>query len=348
MSQCWSKAAILCAMALSCVPAMADGDGASRVSGAGLVVLRPKATKLRLQLALGERGDDMTQTEKRLDRKCDAIRTALLAAKATPGSIHIDAIRLAGVLRAVGTMGPMQQQGEREKWYYPMAQQQAPPPEQRDVSSSPASPERHDPRITLQTQITAEWPLQAATTAQLLVEADGIVRRVHERMIQEKTLAVAANEKAAESIASSGKQSDKPPQEQDTPAALTSEPLYLFVATISQKQLREAYAKAYESATADATRKASITGSAIGPALDIDLAAARYDASAEDTFESSYPASILSPSSVAPIKVEPPAGATRAGSVEVVNYDPSSIVYSIFIHATFRLHTPSDRNTESK
>lgn len=118
MSRHWTKVVVASALAFCCVPALADGDETSSISGTGQVVLRPKATTLRFQLTLSERGDDMEQVEKSLGRKCEALCKALLAAKAASGSIRIDTARLVGGLRAVGAAIQGQQPWGKGKWQY--------------------------------------------------------------------------------------------------------------------------------------------------------------------------------------------------------------------------------------
>jgi hypothetical protein len=366
----WSEVVVAGALAFCFIPAVADGDETSTISGTGQVVLRPKATMFRFQLALSERGDDMQQTEKSLDRKCEVIRKALLAAKATPGSIRVDTARLTGGLRAVGAMIQQQHWG-KSKWQYqtpvqkPQQQFQSPglTPGPNQEPQTPVPPERREPRITLQTQVIAEWPLQGSTAAQLLVEADGIVRRVHEQI-----LPLVPRKKASGSRAISNDQGDEPfapnepannapnpnpvpnelPGTDDAPAADLYLPTYLFVGVISQEQLHAAYVRAFKEATADAAMKADIAGLVLSQLSYFDVSRPRPDGETDPFGSSDTTVPIMPGMSLSPVGVGRPAAVGRAGTVETINYDPSSLQYPVSVNVTFRMQPSSDRKTESK
>jgi hypothetical protein len=366
----WSEVVVVCALAFCCVSAVADGDEISSISGTSQVVLRPKATMLRFQLTLSERGDDMEQVEQSLDRKCEALRKALLAARATPGSIRADSVRLAGGLRAVGVPIQGQVPWGKGKWQYqtpvqkPIQQQFQPPSSPPTANQGPPNqgpPERREPRITLQTEVTAEWPLQAATVARLLVEADGIVRRVHKQILplvpkkEAGSSRLTANE-AAEPFAPNEPANNaplpnpgasEPFDADDAPKADVYGPTYLFVGVISREQLHEAYVRAFKEAKADAAAKADIAGFVLGRLSYFDVSRPRPDGET-DPFGSIVPSTTPIPSdaTLPPLGIGRAAG--RAGAVETSNYDPSSLQYSVSVNVTFRLQPSSDRSTESK
>jgi uncharacterized protein YggE len=377
MLQHWIKIVVAAALALTCMTAVAENDENGSASGAGQVTLRPKATMLRFQLALSERGDDMEQVEKSLARKCEAFRKALLAAKAMPGSIRIDTVRLAGGLRAVGPLIQGQQPWGKGKWQYQKPAQM--PPQQQFQSPSltppasqgppsPTPPERREPRITLQTQIAAAWPLQASTAPKLLVEADGIVRQVHEQILPiiprkrastsrpasdnqtEEPFAAnpAANNSPAPNPGSNNQAANEPFDSDDSSNVEVCVPTYVFVGVVSQNELHEAYIKAFKDASADAKAKADVAGLAVGRLNYLEVSRPRVD-SESDPFGSPYSSTPELPGGMLPpVGVGHAAAAGHAGSVEVANYDPSSLQYSVSVSVNFRLQPLRDRAAESK
>jgi hypothetical protein len=212
----------------------------------------------------------------------------------------------------------------------------------------------------LQTQIVAEWPLQAATAARLLVEADGIVRRVHEQILplipQKKASSAAANsnEQTDEPLAPNEPANNAPAANQganepfgadDAPTVDAYEPTYVFVGVISREQLHEAYVRAFKEATADATAEAEIAGLTLGRLSYLDVSRARSEGEA-DPFGS--PATYATP--IVPDGTLPPAGIGRAaavghaGTVETTNYDPSSLQYPVSVNVNFHLKSSSEQH----
>jgi uncharacterized protein YggE len=363
---------VACALASFCLPALAENEENGSVSGVGQAAFRPNATMLRFQLALSERGDDMEQVEKSLLGKCEAFRKALLAAKATPGSIRIDTVRLAGGLRAVGSLLPQYQQSGKARWQYQkpvqMPRQKVPTPGTPPAVQEPprpASAERREPRITLQTQITVDWPLQATTAAKLLVEADGIVRQVYGQTLpiipQKKsdTLPPVADGPPEEPFAANNslpnpnqgannQAANGPFDSDDSSNADAYAPTYVFVGVVSSEQLHEMYGKAFKDATADAKARAGVAGLAIGRLSFVDISRSRSYGESEPFGSSSTPAPVLPGSIYPPTGMGGAVAVERAGAVEVTNYDPSSLQYSVSVNVSFRLQPSRQRAAESK
>ena len=188
----WTKVLVASALAFCCLPAMAESNESGSVTGAGQVVLHPKATILRFQLVLAERGDDMELTEKSLDRKGEAFRKALLAAKATPGSIRLGTPRLDRRTACGGNLAAGQQHWGKAKWQQQM-QRQMPQqiPSQTRASRAESMPPPSQGRppsdasqgSNCRLRLTADGRCTEPPLAELLVEADGIVRRVYEQML---------------------------------------------------------------------------------------------------------------------------------------------------------------------
>jgi hypothetical protein len=307
----------------------------------------------------------MVQVEKSLDRKCEAFRKALLAAKATPVSICVDTARLAGGLRAVGAMIQGQQPWGKGKWQYqtpaqkPQQQQFQSPgltPAPNQGPQTPAPAERREPRITLQTQVTAEWPLHASTAAQLLVEADGIVRRVHEQMLpiipkkKADNPPPAADNQADEPFAANPAANNSPapnpgtnnqtgdPFDADEPSGVDNYvPTYVFLGAISPKQLHDAAVRAFKEAVADATAKADIAGYELNKIVYLAVSSPRGDGDYDPFGPSSTPAPEMPGGMLPPSGVGRAAAATRGGAVEVANYDPSSLQYPVSVTVTCHL-----------
>jgi hypothetical protein len=345
----WIRVVMTCALTLSCLSAMAEN---SSVSGTGEVLLRPKATMLRFHLVLTERGDDMELTLKNLDHKGEAFRKALLAAKATPDSICLSTPKLIGGLRALGELAPTQQyrgkgkQRQSAQQTLPQQKYQQPNSVQSPNQRSPA--EQRLPRITLQTQLTAEWPLQEASVPKLLVEADGIVRRAHEKILpiiplkkkagesQTQMLNTAPNA-AANKAPNDAFDPDDSSDVDDSPD--TCEPTYVFVGVVSEEQLREAKANAFKEASDNAVAKAKIADLAIGSPRYLEVSNSLLGDDGEiDPFGDTRQAGHSTAGRRGALSV------ARLGSAETTASDPSSLQCTITVNVTFRL-TPSSHST---
>jgi hypothetical protein len=337
-----AKIVVALLVTLLCPPAFAQTLDSGSVSGQGHVVLRPKVTILRFHLVLSERGDDMETVLKSLDRRGDAFRKALLEAKATKDSIKLDGPRLVGQLQPLGELIPAVQYWGKGKANQ-QAQMNAPAqqapnqtPYSAPLSQTPASEAKRAPRIMVQISLTAEWPLEGASSPALLVEADRIVLQVHEQikdlMPKPKT---PVRQVPSPKLQKSSDPFDQDEQEDQDDASQASQPSYAFVGRVSAEQIRKAQSEAFEHAKAGAAATAEIGGRLIGAMESMSVSLTRpggYDF--EDPFASG-------PTYVQPPTMQPQSLDDRSAPTEAVGLDPSSLQYPISVSAIFHLQPPA-------
>ena len=333
------------------------------ISGTGAVTLRPKATILRFHLVLRKEGDDMQSTLKTLDQTGDNFRKALLKAQAGKDSIKIDGPRLLGSLHALGELiperGPVYRGKGKGKGEWPVqlppnanqqvqqlptanpSIQQNPTPTPLQQSQPPRPPEneiRRAPRIALEAQLRAEWPLHGKTTPELLVEADRIVLKVFE---ETKDLLPKQKRPVPSPVYSKGKgKGEEPfdPDESDEDSEYVTEPEYVFVATISEEELEMVRVEAFKKATAHAAAVAKVAGLRIGSLYNFSVSSTGFrGGDPDDPFAA--PSTPLIPSPMAP-----PGGMVPVrdlpDSLEVVGSEPLSLQHAVSVNVTYRLAKP--------
>jgi hypothetical protein len=346
MTRQWIRLGAALALLLSCRYAMAQDprEKAGVVDGHGQVALRPSAKALRVQIILHEEGDDMAAVLKTLEQHGDKFRNALLAAQADKGSIKLDGPKLLSPLRATGPLEPIQQswwKGGKAKQQMPVQQMPPPngPPQPGPPNAAPGAPAsppeaqfRRLPRIILQTQLTAEWPLNAKTQPELLIEADEIVLKAHESL---KGLLPKEEPPDGRRRQSSKAQGDEPFDDEDenSPNHVFG-PNYTFVGRVDGKQLRKAWAEAFQKAEANAAEVAQVGGRRIG---DLATLSVSSPGGGEEEFNPFGPG-ISPPGGMGPRL----RGAENAAGdhAEVTAGDPSGLQIIVQVSTTFRLLPP--------
>jgi uncharacterized protein YggE len=316
------------ALALLCLPAVAQTNEADSVTGEGQVVIHPKITTLRFHFLLQHHGDNMDATLKKLEETGQAFRKALLAARADKHSIKLDGPKLADELRLEGVLVPVgpyqqqepqqQQQQQSQEPYPAPAPQYGPPQQPSQPQQVTGQPARRLPRITVETAITAEWPLKGDTPRALLVEADRIGQAVRAEMANAAKLAAGAQAEASPS----------PSIEAPEPRGLSraNMPRFLFVGRVSEAQLKKLRAEAFEKAKARATALAEAAGHRLGPLQGLSSYASRFGGS------SAYP---VTPSTFSATGEQ--GVADDSDSLEASGSDPSGVDYRVIMNAAFRL-----------
>jgi hypothetical protein len=331
-----SSLALLSLLALAQTPALAQTNESGSIDGGGRVVLRPKATLLRVQLDLVEHGDDMAATLATLARRGELFRKAVLAAKAEQHSVKLDGPRLVGQLRAVGELLDVERQWGKGKWN--QRPQIAAPQQPPSAPPGTAPPEaKRAPRITVAANLTAEWQLHGKNASELLVEADRIVLEAHQQMgpllPKERLHRFSRQSPKGQSAprAQSARQSIDPFDSDSSDEAEAEEadlhavtgPYYLFVGQVSDADLRNAKTEAFRKAETDAAAHARIARRSIGWLLTLSLMG-QGGAGDRDPFGGRAS----------------PAPTADAIPCEAVGTDPSSLQIEIEASATFRLLPP--------
>jgi hypothetical protein len=348
--------ASLCQLAVA-QPDPFRGNGTGTISGTGMVLLRPKATILRMHLRLAKNGDDMEAILKALDQTGEAFRKSLLKANASKDSIKIDGPRLRGPLHAVGELlsydepRPVQRakgKGKSAQQIQQMpANMNAPQQQQSAQPPGPQSPRHTEreakraPRIMVEIQLRAEWSLHGNTTSELLIEADHIILNAHEQ-IKDLLPKKAMPSRYGDSKGKSEEPFDSGEEDIEESSEVI-EPEYVFVGTIPAEQLETARIEAFKQATVEVEALVKIAKLGVGTIQDFSVSDRGFrEGSADDPF--SEPSSGYA----APVPpMPPPGGMLNPGGVvpfrgffgprEIVGYDPSGLEHSVSVSATYHL-----------
>jgi hypothetical protein len=361
----FTKISVAFALALLCLPVLAETSESGSISGTAQVVLRPKATALRFQLVLVEQGDDMEATLKNLDGRCEAYRKALLKASAAKDSIRSDGPRLVGQLKALGELLPGEQHWGKGNWNQQVQQPAKPTSVPQQVPQLPGqlppSEAKRAPRIALQARLTAEWPLQGETPSSLLVEADRIVLRAHDAI---KELVPRQRSPLTPEPPSPNGQNANPGATPNAnpnanPNAVPNAspfdggdqqdvreldaPSYVFVGRVSSEQLQKSRVEAFEKAKARAAAVALVAGCRIGALQWLSVSSPGFGGEGENDPFATTPAPYSTP--LVPLGMGPPlvrgiADGDHSGAAEAGGADPSSLQYIVSVTAQFRLQKP--------
>ncbi len=228
--------------------AMMSGDQpVQTVAGTGMATVSRQPGRIRMHIVLKASGATLEEALAQLKSRREAAVAKLEALKADQASIKTGAPTVAE--------GQSEQRRRMEQMIIPQLRargQQIPPglmaPQLASVS----------------TTLTAEWPLEAATPEDVLLRTEAIRTQIKEANLSgsgaEEELSPEAQE-LAEEMAGMGYDDDSPVPE--------GEPLFLYVAHLSEADREKVTAEAFAKARDQASSFARAAGTDLGPLVSL-------------------------------------------------------------------------------
>jgi hypothetical protein len=211
-------------------------DGESTVTGMGMSSIEKQADTLRMQMDLQVEGPTLKDALEKLKARREAIKSGLAKLGATESSF------VAADTRTVEAEGGNNRAAMERMIRERMAG--------RGGAGAAGAPKT----VSVSCNIKMDWPLKGGTAEELLMAAGTIREQIKSSKLLETPKSPAQEEAAAEAAAEASFS--------DEPAA--NEPMFMFVAKVTEAEQAKATAEAFTKARESAGRLAKAAGSELG------------------------------------------------------------------------------------
>jgi uncharacterized protein YggE len=286
------------------------GSGGGVVSGSGTVSIERMPEGMRMSIMLTAKGKDLKEALASLKDRTDAAKAQLATLGADKTSVKTESPQLSA--------GKTNQQRQMEMM---MAQ--------RIRGGGAKKPKKEEkPQVNVSTTLTAQWPLRAKETEELLIAANTLQEKIKAADLagtKDAKLSPEEEEAFAEMEESGmgrygGDEGPKP-----------GEPSFHFYTSITEAEKEKSLADAFKKAKEKAARVAKAAGSELGKLASLTETEAGADS---DDYRSAYGGDPYAYQMMQQLRSS---GGDDSGPAEGVGIQPGKVTYRVSVHASFEL-----------
>ncbi len=324
---------------LSAGPAAATEGSDGTVSGSATVIVRPAATRLRMQMALRAYGKTPQAAMENLKSRREAAVARLKALGADPASISFGAPWVGPAAKAASAVSPILSAPPATYAPVPADGGSAPPLPEPSVALPPApraKAAKRPPLFTASTTLRAEWPLPpagegperlaaAAAEIQEKVGSADLASAGPQKLSAEEQELIEEAQMGLTPPGPAGQLYPAQPSSGWTTAP--AGPAFVFVAALSDAQRKAALADACARAKQDAAELAEAAGMQLGPITSLN----------RNTMYN------FSPNVFSSDEGEGPSPLKKSSEFEAVAANADGLEFSIGVSVSYRLLPPGGK-----
>ena len=289
------------------------GPSGGVVSGSGTVSIERMPEGMRMSIILTAKGKDLKEALASLKDRTEAAKAQLATLGVDKTSVKSESPQISA--------GMTTQQRQMEMM---MAQRL-----RGGGSKKPKKEEK--PQVSVSTTLTAQWPLKAKETEELLIVANALQEKIKAadlagnkdaKLSPEEEEALAEMEESGYSRFG-GEEGPKP-----------GEPTFYFYTAITDAEKENSLAEAFKKAKDKAARVAKAAGSGLGKLASLTETEATAD---PDDYRSAYGGDPYAYQMMQQLRR---GGGDDSGPAEGVGIQPGKVTYRVSVHAAFELKSP--------
>jgi uncharacterized protein YggE len=290
------------------------GDGV--VGGSGTVSIERMPEGMRMNIVLTAKGKDLKEALAALKDRTDAAKAQLATLGADKASVKTESAQISA--------GKNNQQRQMEMM---MAQ--------RIRGGGAKKPKKEEkPQVSVSTALTANWPLKAKETEELLIATHALQDKI-------KAADLGGNKDAKlspeEEEAFAEMEENGYTRFGDEGGPKPGEPTFLFYTAITDTEREKALGEAFKKAKEKAARVAKAAGSELGKLASLTESEVGMDS--EDYPGSMYGNDPYAYQMMQRLRRDSVDG-SDSGSAEGIGIQPGKVSYNVTVHASFDLKAP--------
>ena len=284
------------------------------VSGAGTVSIERMPEGMRMSIMLTAKGKDLKEALASLKDRTDAAKAQLATLGADKTTVKTESPKISA--------GRTNQQRQMEMM---MAQRI------RGGGAKGKPKKEEKPQVSVSTTLTANWPLKAKETEELLIATNALQEKIKSadlagnkdaKLTPEEEEAMAEMEESGMSRYG-GEEGPKP-----------GEPTFHFYTAITDAEREKALGEAFKKAKVKAARVAKAAGSELGKLASLTETEAGVDT---DDYRGSYNSDPYAYQMMQQLRT---GGGDDSGPTEGIGIHPGKVTFRVSVHAAFELKAP--------